>query len=61
MQGDYVELGVGKGFMSRAALEYEALSPGSNRRFLLFDKFTSELVHDLTGDIIDGSQNPNMR
>jgi len=56
-----VELGVGKGFMSRAALEYEALSPGSNRRFLLFDKFTSELVHDLTGDIIDGSQNPNMR
>ena len=58
MQGDYVELGVGKGFMSRAALEYEALSPGSNRRFLLFDKFTSELVHDLTGDIIDGSQNP---
>ena len=59
MQGDYVELGVGKGFMSRAALEYEALSPGSNRRFLLFDKFTSEVVDDLTGQIINGSQNPD--
>jgi hypothetical protein len=49
VSGQYVELGVGKGFMTCAALAYQ--SGASNREFLLFDKFDSYIVDENTGAV----------
>ena len=48
--GDYVELGVGKGFNTCAALHYQ--SGNHNRRYLLFDKFDPCVVDQETGLIL---------
>jgi O-methyltransferase len=53
--GDYVELGVGKGFMTCAALNYSGTHP--QRQFFLFDKFDPSVVNDRTGEILNGLTN----
>lgn len=50
--GDYVELGVGKGFMTSAALNYS--KPHRQRQYFLFDKFDPSVVNDRTGEILNG-------
>ena len=54
--GDYVELGVGKGFNTCAALHYQ--SGNHNRRYLLFDKFDPCVVDQETGLILKDRFNP---
>jgi hypothetical protein len=53
--GDYVELGVGKGFNTCATLHYQ--SGTNNRRYLLFDKFDPGVVDQDTGLILEGKFN----
>lgn len=55
VNGNYVELGVGKGFMSYAALAYR--TEDSARKFLLFDKFDSLMVDQISGVVFEERTN----
>ena len=54
-KGDYVELGVGKGFMTCAALNYEKFD--LQRQYFLFDKFDPSTVNNRTGATLVGTIN----
>ena len=50
LPGDYVECGVNKGGMSRAAMHYMGFTPETKRKFYLFDTYEGTPQHCLRPD-----------